>query len=377
MAFNGATTPSIPMMMSGTVVGFALWESVRAEVSIRGTVRDVTPAVWYLAISGAFIGVLLSRVSSWRTSRQPIPFDSAVERRVVEWAQGGPGRALASGLDSAVFTHEERVQAWAALLADEEALPEGGAHDEELPGSILDDVEVLRILAEERVLYPGAAVWQENADTDRSLIRVVRPASVQRALWHALACGVGVGASAWLYANVHYLGDAKAGGESWGLLALVALVLGGVVIAAVDHDTLFLDVPALVVSGGVAWFAAVMCAQARDDRAALYGGVLVAIAWGGCFVLMNAMYKLIRGQTGLGFGDVLITLAAGGVPAVVSGEPMVGFGGILAAMILAMLWQTPKLVRKEIGKRDAFALGPFLACGWIASWFVLHLLGGV
>jgi prepilin signal peptidase PulO-like enzyme (type II secretory pathway) len=185
-----------------------------------------------------------------------------------------------------------------------------------------------------------------------------------------------VGASAWLYANIHHLGGAQVGGEGWGLLALVALVLGGVVIASVDHDTLFLDVPVLLVSGGVAWGAAVLCAQARDDRAALYGGILVALAWGGCFVLMNAMYKLIRGQTGLGFGDVLITLAAGGVPAVVSGEPMVGFGGILAAMILALLWQMPKLLQKKIGKRDAFALGPFLACGWIASWLVLHLLAG-
>jgi prepilin signal peptidase PulO-like enzyme (type II secretory pathway) len=55
---------------------------------------------------------------------------------------------------------------------------------------------------------------------------------------------------------------------------------------------------------------------------------------------------------------------------------MVGFGGILAAMILALLWQMPKLLQKKIGKRDAFALGPFLACGWIASWLVLHLLAG-
>lgn len=364
-------------MIKGTVDGSTLWESVRAEVSTRGTVRDVTPAVWYLAISGAFIGVLLSRVSSWRTSRQPIPFDSAVEQRVVEWAQQGSGRALLSGLTSEMFTHPGRAATWDELLRGSDASETAESLDETTPRAVLEDLEVVRELAEERVLYPGAVIWQANDDVNDSLVRVVRPNSLPRVLWHALACGVGVGVSAWLYGNVHHLGDAKTGGESWGLLALVALVLGGVVIAAVDHDTLFLDVPALVVSGGVAWTAAVLCAQARDDKAALYGGVLVAVAWGGCFLLMNAMYKLIRGQIGLGFGDVLITLAAGGVPAVVSGEPMVGFGGILAAMILALMWQTPKLLRKEIGKRDAFALGPFLAVGWLASWTILHSLGGV
>jgi prepilin signal peptidase PulO-like enzyme (type II secretory pathway) len=365
------------MMINGTVDGSTLWFPVRAEVSTRGTVWDVTPVFWYLAISGAFIGVLLSRVSAWRTSCQPIPFDSAVEKRVVEWAQEVPGRALQSGLTSEMFSHPERSSVWGALLTHTAPSNDEEGVEEAVQGSALDDIEVVRTLAEERVLYPGAALWQQNDDAVVSLLRTVQPPSVRRTLLHALACGAGVGVSAWLYGNVHQLGDAKTGGELWGLLALVALVLGGVVIAAVDHDTLFLDVPALVVSGGVAWTAAVLCAQARDDKAALYGGILVAVAWGGCFMLMNAMYKLLRGQIGLGFGDVLITLAAGGVPAVVSGEPMVGFGGILAAMILALLWQTPKLLRKEIGKRDAFALGPFLAVGWIASWAALHLLGGV
>ena len=278
---------------------------------------------------------------------------------------------------SDMFTHPERVSAWDTLLAYTAPSSEDAGVEEAVQGSVLDDIEVVRTLAEERVLYPGAVMWQQSDDAVVSLLRVIHPPSVRRTLWHAIACGAGVGISAWLYGNVHHLGDAKTGGELWGLLALVSLVLGGVVIAAVDHDTLFLDVPALIVSGGIAWTAAVLCAQARDDKAALYGGILVAVAWGGCFMLMNAMYKLLRGQIGLGFGDVLITLAAGGVPAVVSGEPMVGFGGILAAMILALLWQTPKLLRKEIGKRDAFALGPFLAVGWIASWSALHLLGGV
>lgn len=109
----------------------------------------------------------------------------------------------------------------------------------------------------------------------------------------------------------------------------------------------------------------------------LRSGIVVALAWATVFVVMNLIYRMLRGITGMGFGDVLITLAAAGVPAVVSADALVGFTGIVAAMLLALLWHLPRLLGGAIGKRDAFALGPFLAVGWLCSWTVLRFVGPI
>lgn len=369
------------MMMSGLVDGCGRTDgaaSPRAEVRHVGTVGVVSAAIWYLSVSGALIGGLLSRVAAWRTSRQPIPYDGPAESRVVEWARSVPGRAALCGLGADVFTHHDRRAEWSALLS---ALPAGvptgasplvSAHGaaETLPAEIEEDVRTVADLFAERELYPGASGWEERDDAIHSLVRVVQKPSVTRTAVHAGVMGVATGVVTWLLAGVD-----RVGGEGWALAAAILLISSSLVIAAVDHDTLFLDTPTLALAGGGAWMCAVFCSWGRGDDLSLRVGVFVALAWSGCFVLVNLIYKVLRGITGMGFGDVLITLVAAGVPVVLSGEPLVGFTGIVAAMVLALLWQLPKLVLKRIGGRDAFALGPFLGSGWIVSWVVLRALG--
>lgn len=295
--------------------------------------------------------------------------DCAKESKLVQWAEEHPELAARTGVRAEVFTHKTRRERWDAVVKTGETFTEG-ALDDAAYDEVREDLEEVVALHEERTLYPGAVVWEEHDDELNSLRRVVRKPTMMRYVVHASACGGGVTTSL-LLAN----GVDRVGGSAWGALALILLVCGGVVIASVDHDTLFLDTPTLVVTGGGAWIAAYLCATARHSSADLRAGVVVAVAWAVVFVAMNAMYRLVRGITGMGFGDVLITLATAGVPSVVGGDPLIGFAGVVAAMFVALLWHVPKLLGGSIGKRDAFALGPFLFVGWFVSWGVMRAVG--
>lgn len=320
-----------------------------------------------LALSGALIGTLLSSFSTWRTSRQPIPFDSPAELRVVEWAEAASGRAALCELSPTAFAHPQRQIRWEELCAvaapDEQAV----RYLEEAPNV---DIVVVRELAQERELYPGAATWTV-LDAEPPLVRRREALSVKRAVVGAVCGAVGMA----VCGDVLSSNNSSGNGTLLGALALLALLVGGIVIGFVDHDTLFLDTPTLAVCGSLSWLFAGLYAYSVGDKTSLVGGAVVALAWSTSFVVINLIYKLLRGITGMGFGDVLITLAAGGVPGVVARQPLLGFGGIVTAMVLALVWNIPSLVTKKLGGRDAFALGPFLFTGWMAAWVFGRLIG--
>jgi prepilin signal peptidase PulO-like enzyme (type II secretory pathway) len=350
-------------MSRGTETLSKLLDVPRATLPVSGTVCPVFQATILLALSGALIGTLLSSFSTWRTSRQPIPFDSAAELRIVEWARVSPGRAALCGLSPDDFSHPQRQAEWETLCATEAT--EGAVLA--LDNDVSEDATAVRELAQERELYPGASGWLV-VDAEPPLVRDREALSVRRVLTGAVCGAIGMAVCGDVISS-------HSGGGLFGALALLALVVGGIVIGFVDHDTLFLDTPTLAVCGSLSWLFAVLYAYEVGDKTALLGGVVVAVAWSASFVVINLVYKLLRGITGMGFGDVLITLAAGGVPGVISRQPLLGFGGIVVAMILALGWNIPKLLSKKLGGRDAFALGPFLFTGWMAAWVFGRLIG--
>ena len=270
-------------------------------------------------------------------------------------------------LSPSAFSHPQRQTRWEELCAVAASDEQVVRYLAEAPSA---DIVVIRELAQERELYPGAVGWLV-LDAEPPLVRRRAALSVKRALVGALCGALGMA----VCSDVLSSNSSNGSSTLLGALALLALLVGGIVIGFVDHDTLFLDTPTLAVCGSLSWLFAGLYAYGVGDKGALVGGAVVALAWSTSFVVINLIYKLLRGITGMGFGDVLITLAAGGVPGVIARQPLLGFGGIVTAMMLALLWNIPNLISKKLGGRDAFALGPFLFTGWMAAWVLGRFVG--
>lgn len=306
--------------------------------------------------------------------------DSAAESRIVVWAAQNPLKVNEIGLAGHEFADAKRQEVWVALRCGE-TVDEQMVEAAIVPGTTLDDsyefnsdAEKVAFLCEEREGFPGKAGWENRDDRLTPLVREQRPTTKRRYVIGAVAGGIGFALAALLVESSEYIARA---GATWAVLSLCLLVAIGIIISFVDYDTMFLDLPTLLVGGALAWAAAVMAALGRDDANGLKAGIVVAVVWAVGLELTNLTYRLIRGANGLGFGDTMIVVVSAGVPGVVSGEPLVAFASPFAAAVLALLWQLPAAVTGKIGRRHAFALGPFLCAGWLAGWIVLSMMGVV
>lgn len=306
--------------------------------------------------------------------------DSAAESRIVVWAAQNPLNINEAGLAGHEFADVKRQEVWVALRCGETIDPvvlDGAIISGTTVGSDYDvsrDVEKVALLSEERETFPGKAGWVSCDDRISPLVREQRPTTKRRYAIGALTGGLGFALAAMLVDTSEYIARA---GATWSVLALCLLVAIGIIISFVDYDTMFLDLPTLLVGGALAWAAAVVAAIGRGDTGGLKAGIVVAAVWAVGLELTNLTYRLIRGANGLGFGDTLIVIVSAGVPGVVSGEPIVAFASPFAAAVLALLWQLPAVVAGKVGRRHAFALGPFLCAGWAAGWIALMFAGAV
>jgi prepilin signal peptidase PulO-like enzyme (type II secretory pathway) len=103
--------------------------------------------------------------------------------------------------------------------------------------------------------------------------------------------------------------------------------------------------------------------------------VFAALSWGIALQLINFIYLLIRKQDGMGFGDIIIITMTAGVPSALAGDAAVGFIGVVASFVLAVVFQLPLAIKRNSGGRTAFALGPYLCSGWIVAWVGLNYAG--
>ena len=86
------------------------------------------------------------------------------------------------------------------------------------------------------------------------------------------------------------------------------------------------------------------------------------------------VFARLRGIEGLGGGDLLIVIATTGIPVAVTGSVMLAAQSMTATGILAALFVLGRSVLTRRSSREAFALGPFLAAGWMAALPVLKAL---
>lgn len=154
-------------------------------------------------------------------------------------------------------------------------------------------------------------------------------------------------------------------------LSLGVLLLGSIVWALVDFDTLYVDYPTMAIFGGGAWALGALDAVLAGEPGRIMIGVLGAAAVAGSFELANYAFKKVRGIDGLGGGDAVIVLATVGVPALVTGSGWVAYASTLSALLLAIAGWVVLRVRRGATAHTPFALGPYLALGWIVALFIV------
>lgn len=370
-----------------------------------------------LAGAGAVLSPLWARIATSRSMAQPVDYAPEAERAVLAALVVQPGwiaELEPAGFSADCFAQPERRRAYVALrqawLAEGGEIPE--AAEVATEAVMVDEAGVDRIVAQLMAELGGeGAVLAELVDADRirrldegadgpytreeleGHARKLVAAWEDRDRWSGFAPIVETGeepplrrhfdrvptrrwVTAALYGLIGGAAVAVLGSGPWAIAVLFATMAYGYVIAAVDHDTLLIDTKVFVVGTCGIW--AAVGAGALGGAwgwSAVLLGVGVALGWGVVFELTNAAYKLVRGVDGLGFGDAMIGLVCVGVPTAVSGSLTVGIYSVIAAMFVALLVQVPLMVIRGGGRQMAFALGPYLAVGWVVAWFAARAIG--
>lgn len=321
-----------------------------------------------MAVAGLGLGWLLTNFAALRSLKQPVPYRKNDEELVLAFLANDGDRA-ALKLDDDAFLHPARrlylAEDVPALDSDSRSL----APDE----AVINAVSRLNSDAFERRELSGSGCW-DVIDAEPPYVRVKRRASLLRYVSSMVACGAGCAMSAWLVTHTTYMPGV---GLHLAVLALCAIVASGIVIALVDLDTLYLDLWTIGVGGGAAWFLTAFYLQGNGQLSSLKYGVFAALSWGIALQLINFIYRLIRKQDGMGFGDIIIITMTAGVPSALAGDAAVGFIGVVSSFVLAVMFQLPLAIKRNSGGRTAFALGPYLCSGWIVAWVGLHYAGMV
>lgn len=327
-------------------------------ISLSGTIVLVRETI--IMLIGSLSGLMCVFLAAKRSSKQPLPYNKDAEETLLAWHLEG-GLLSDVGVKPDDFLSLERR----GKCREEVSTDESSAVTRDIKKAaehVLQD-------SRERIEMPGKLGYKQVASEPPFKREVVRP-SVLRQVAGALAGCVGFATVFRLFERVD--GDSM---RVFGLLSLMLLVCGGVVIAVVDVDTLYLGLPAMIFMGLGSWGCGALFVVNNERPRDLLMGLCVVVVWVIALETVNFIYKILRKTDGLGFGDAVIIAATAGVPSAVTGDFMVGFFGVVCGFIIAGLVQIPMAVYKKEGARAAFALGPYLCVGWLASWIVLNQVG--
>lgn len=298
---------------------------------------------------GAFASIPVVRIAKRRALAQPLPVDRELELSIVKHVEETGAGASIAGAGEWFCDRELAGRFSAALVLD-------GEDEDEPLRSLLEKLEHLHT---ERERFPGACGYvrfEEPPFIKRGEVTV----SARRVRGAAVACAGSTMLAALATENL------------WMFAAVSLLGLLGWVIALVDHDTLFLDLPLWWLGGPAAMLLSFLGAHQRDGWFGILVACVCGAAWWITFEAMNLGYRLIRGIDGVGGGDGMIVFVTVSVAVAVTGSATIGMWAVLLSLFAALVASAPAVVRKERGGRDAFALGPFLACGWqlavLAHW---------
>jgi hypothetical protein len=260
-------------------------------------------------------------------------------------------------LTLSVTEPEDLRNAVAAALANPGDLDELDGVGDDTP--VLSSGRRVIAAAADRNAYAGSSAVRDTGVRDTPMERVYATPTISR-----LATVAGITAVAAAAATY-----AAAG--SWMVnAAIVCWTLVLVVIALVDYDTLYIDMGVFWV-GSLASVGLAVAAAGTSDiaTAAMYSAGAVAGLW-----LFGALYRKLRGVTGLGSGDLFLVGPLMAFPIILGATPAAALTGIWAGMVAAVLVVGFGVVTGHRRRDAAFAFGPYLAFGWPFGWALTVLL---
>ncbi len=334
-------------------------------------------AVFSLALTGALAAPYVVRFAAARAAKQPLPYDPAAEESLLEYVRTHPEAGVPREIAELFVSPSARTE-FEQLLSDvehevEHDVEHGVEHEEaggedgtvskqgSLPAELAKLVAPLEDLAFDREHYPGACGVQ-LLDAPPFVQRSVSRMSALRYTVIALACAASGALAGYAASSV------------WASLAVLLLAVAGWVVALVDHDTLFLDIKTWWSASALAGACVSVHVLDTGDTALLGWSLLAGAVWWGLFEGINLLYKLWRGIDGIGGGDGQIAFSVVFVSVALTGSLGVALWSVMAGMVVSLLASIPLMLMKRRGRRDAFALGPFLACGWQLT-LLLHAAG--
>lgn len=378
-----------------------------------------------LAAAGAAAGVPLARFAARRTVAQPLSLALEQESRLLaalmadvtrypliaaltpaDFAVGAHGRiyaalAAAAGPDAVPppDADEATCRAIAATLADRAGqiraavtatLAADTAHAATDFALVAQLTTAGEDLTDEDLIAAGTQVYEvgndrtslagaglvlpsdtpDSADPAHPPLRRVQlaPSRLRR-----ITTSAGLAVSALLVpAFVAHTGLTGFAGLLGGLALLVLLTLSAV-IALVDLDTFYIDMPAFAVGAPAAWVTAAVALAVGGQLPHAVAGLIIVAGTALVFEGGNRVYRMIRKMDGQGFGDTIIIVATAGVPAALTGSYLVGYYGVMAGMLAGIAGWVAGAARGRLTRTSPYAFGPYLAIGWVLGWVALLL----
>lgn len=364
---------------------------------------------------GLVLGVLAAKFIARRSAAQPIGMDPEKEASLlgVVLRQQGLYPAVAE-LEPEMFVLEPHQRIWAAVKA--EVLKAAGADlqardekelaalAEQVPADLAERVistleaadarlatdlaarEESKTTSLKRALKLGAVVLDGHVDRTKlagiapivpggpgepPLVRRYVQPGWKRTLATMLGLAIGFGAAPCLILERT---EIESGLAQWlAIAALVVLTFVSVVVAFVDWDTFYIEVPTFWTGTLVAWGLTVAAQFLDGAPGRLLVGLGVVLGLAVFFEVTTAVHSKLRGTMKQGFGDTQILAATAGIPAALAGSVTLGIWAMLAGSMLAILGWVVLAAQKKVTKDSPFAFGPYLALGWILAWSLVPM----
>lgn len=365
----------------------------------------------YIIASALFAIVLtplLLRVAAWRTLRQPLICYPEHEKSILASVGANPSyAALILDLKPEHFVDSARALLWdeikhycltlvthtddsthelvldnkntlskvepellLAALSAEAALvlrDEWESVDED---KFLERSKLVYASGVDRDYYGGKCIIEKTNKPSIPLVRLVVGTSLMHAILTFTMLAAGAVAS---ISTSHYMYS----GRSALLLScgMLTLLMGSVIWSIVDLNTLYVDVPSLLLFGGLAWGFTIWGSLLADAAVNIYIGIGASLFVGVFIFLVSLAHMRIRGKPGMGGGDYMLMLATIGVPVAVTGIALMANWILLVSLCMGILGWVFKYTRSDnFNKNTPYAFGPYLACGWFVTLGLWRLL---
>lgn len=203
----------------------------------------------------------------------------------------------------------------------------------------------------------------DPAEADGALVARVPHVSARRRNLFTVAVAVAVGTVPWFVSELTST-PLFSVPTLTAAAALLALIVTAAMIAWVDLDTLYLDVPVWAFGTAVCWLTAGAYALSVGNPASVLVAAITVVVITGLFEGVNWIHKKLRGRDGQGFADNLIMVATIGVPTILVGDWLVAYWCVMAGLLAAVAVFAVRALMSPGSGRQPFAFGPMLAVGW-------------